>query len=64
MLPRKLKEPPGRKTACSEELRFLYSLFLFFRDGWEKKGKNPVRVCVVVMIQTPYGFSNGPTAQG
>lgn len=40
-------------------------LFLVvLREGWEKKGKNPSRVCVVVMIQTPHGLSNCPTAQG
>lgn len=30
MLPRRLKEAPGRETACSEQLRFLYSLSFFF----------------------------------
>lgn len=30
MLPRKLKEAPGRETACSEQLRFLYFFFFFF----------------------------------
>lgn len=65
MLPRKLKEAPGRETACSEQLRCLYIYRVFFvREGWEKEWKISVRVCLVVTIQTPYGPSNCPTAQG
>lgn len=33
MLPRKLKEAPDRETACSEQLRVLYS-FSLFGFGW------------------------------
>lgn len=44
MLPRKLKEAPGRETACSEQLRFLlFFVFFFVREGWEKEGKSSVK---------------------
>ena len=61
---KKAKRSTWKKKCLLRGAQFLvFSFFFFLRERWEKKGKNPVRVCVLVMIHMDFEIAPPPRAE-